>query len=285
MQAAEARRAVAAARSTASALGLAVDDAVVLNDSNRLVVHLTPCDLVARVAPVTHHAGSAEQEVELVKRLAQTDSPIVALDARVEPRVFERDGFGITMWTYVSPVHRLLPPAEYAHALGRLHAGLRQTDVTMPHVMERVAETQRDVANRDITPDLSETDRAVLTDTLRDLRGSIVDRRAPEQLLHGEPHPWNVLDTNNGPLFIDFENTAYGPVEYDLGWVPTAVSDRYGKADHDLVNDCRGLVLAIVAMHRWRLGDQHPSGRRSGVAFLDVLRAGPPWPALDSVHW
>ena len=34
MQAAEARRAVVAARSTGSALGLAVDGAVVLNDSS-----------------------------------------------------------------------------------------------------------------------------------------------------------------------------------------------------------------------------------------------------------
>lgn len=42
---------------------------------------------------------------------------------------------------------------------------------------------------------------------------------APEQLLYGEPHPWNMLYTENGPLFIDFENTAHGPVEYDLGWV------------------------------------------------------------------
>src|SRR5687767_469991 len=88
MQAAEARRAVAAAMSTASALGLAVDDAVVLNDSNRLVVRLTPCDVVARVTPMTHHAGSAEQEVELVRQLAKTDSPVAALDARVEQRVF-----------------------------------------------------------------------------------------------------------------------------------------------------------------------------------------------------
>jgi hypothetical protein len=43
MQAAEAQRAVAAAMATASALDLAVDGAVVLNDSNRLVVRLTPC--------------------------------------------------------------------------------------------------------------------------------------------------------------------------------------------------------------------------------------------------
>jgi Ser/Thr protein kinase RdoA (MazF antagonist) len=61
-----------------------------------------------------------------------------------------------------------------------------------------------------VTPDLADTDRALPADTLRDLRRSIVNRRAPEQVLHGEPRPWNVLNTENGPLFMDFENTAHG---------------------------------------------------------------------------
>jgi aminoglycoside phosphotransferase (APT) family kinase protein len=284
MQAAERRRAVAAAMSAASAAGLAADDAVVLSDSNRLVVRLTPCDIVARVTPGTHYAGhhmSAEREVELVKWLAQTGSPVAALDARVEPRVFARDGFQISMWGYFEPGEsRMLPPADYVRALERLHSGLRQIDFTPPHVMDRVAAVEHDVASRDITPDLADTDRAVLASTLRDLKKSIVNRRRPEQLLHGEPHPGNVLSTKNGPLFIDFENTAYGPVEYDLAWVPKVVSDRYRDADQNLVGECRGLVLAMIAAYRWRRDDQHPSGRHSGVALLSLLRDGPPWPAV-----
>ena len=244
MEAAGARRAVDAAISTISSLDLTVDDSVVLSDSNRLVVRLTPCDIVARVTPMTHFA-SAEREVELVKRLTQTDSPVAALAARVEPRVFVRDGFKITMWTYFEPVQsRVLPPADYAQALERLHAGLRQIDVK-----------------------------------------SIVNRRTPEHLLHGEPHPWNVLNTKNGPLFIDFENTAEGPAEYDIAWVPKEVGERYPNADEDLAGDCRGVVLAIIATHRWSRDDQHPSGRQSGLAFLNALREGPPWPALDDVAW
>jgi aminoglycoside phosphotransferase (APT) family kinase protein len=284
MQAAEARRAVAAVMSTAAALDLAVDDAVVLNDSNRLVLHLTPCDIVARVGPMAH-LGSAEREVELVKRLAQTDSPVAALAARVEPRVFVHDGFKITMWTYFEPVRRILPPAEYAEALERLHDGLRQVDLTTPPFMDRIEATQQDIASSDVTPDLAESDRTLLANRMRDLRRSIVNRPSPEQLLHGEPHSWNVLNTRNGPLFIDFENAAHGPVEYDLAWVPKEVSEQYPDADQDLVGDCRGLVLAIVAMHRWRKDDQHPSGRQSGAAFLNVLRDGPPWPALDDIAW
>src|SRR5437870_8919820 len=85
MQASEFPRAVAAARSTASAFHLTVDDAIVLQDSNRLVLRLMPCDVVARVAPIApmaYHA-SAEFEVELAQRLAETESPVAALDPRV----------------------------------------------------------------------------------------------------------------------------------------------------------------------------------------------------------
>ena len=282
MQASEVPRAVAAAVSTASALDLTVDDAIVLNDSNRLVLRLMPCDVVARVAPMAYHA-SAETAVKLARRLAETDSPIAALEPRVEPRVYVRDGFVIDMWTYYEPApSRELPPADYARALARLHAGMRQIDVTTPHFTDRVADTQQWVARRGVTPDLADADRVLLANTLRILRRAIGDRGAAEQLLHGEPHPWNVLCTSSGLLFIDFENCCRGPVEFDLAWVPEEVSQRYPDADQDLVGECRGLMLAIVAAWRWRRDDQHPS-RRARAEWLSAVRQGPPWPAVDAV--
>lgn len=285
MRASDVQRAVIAATSVVVARDMAVDDAVVLSDSNRLVVRLMPCDVVARVAPASHFASS-ELEVAVVSQLARTGSPVAGLDPRFEPRVVVRDGFEIAMWRYFEPApQRAVPPTEYASALERLHLGLRQIDVAVPHVMDRLAATLRDVEDRDVTPDLADGDRALLADLLRDLTESIVARSAPEQLLHGEPHPWNLHDAKDGLLFIDFENTARGPVEYDLAWVPDAVSTQYPRVDRELLDECRGVVLAIVAAHRWRRDDQHPSGRRSGVAFVDALRRGSPWPALDEVVW
>ena len=281
MKASEVPRAVAAGMSTASALDLRVDDAVVLHDSNKLTLRLLPCDVVARVAHVAHQV--AQFEVELARRLAETESPVAALEPRVEPRVYERDGFVVTLWTYYEPVTpREVTPADYAHALERLHAGMRQIDVTTRHFMDRVADTQQDVANRDITPELADADRELLASTLRSLRRSIGDRGAAEQLLHGEPHPWNVLSTKNGPLFIDFENAVRGPVEYDLAWVPEEVSERYPGADQELVGECRGLMLAIIAVWRWRRDDQHPS-RPQRAEWLGAFRQGPPWLAIDDV--
>jgi hypothetical protein len=276
-------RAVAAVRSIASSLRLRVDDAVVLSDSNRLVLHLLPSDIVARVASIAHFANSA-LEVDLATQLA--GCPVAGLDPRVAPQVFVGDDFEITFWEHFEAVPaRKVPTAEYLGALLGLHAGLRRAAIDAPHVRDRIAATLEFVMSRERTPDLADEDRTLLASTLRDLGASIVASAVPEQLLHGEPHPWNLLDTNRGVQFIDFENTCVGPLEYDLAWVPDDVATRYPDVDRALLGDCRAVVLAIIAAHRWSRDDRHPSGRRSGHAFLDALRNGPPWPTLDQITW
>jgi hypothetical protein len=268
--------------SIASALHLRVDDATVLHNSNRLAVRLLPCDVLARVAHVAHQV--AQFEVELAQRLAETGSPVANLEPRVEPRVYQRDGFAVTLWTYYEPVTpREISLADYANALERLHAGMRKLDVTTPHFTDRVEQAQQLVASRDHTPALSDADRELLSNTLRSGRRAIGDRDAADQLLHGEPHPGNVLSTKNGLLFIDLETCCRGPVEFDLAHVPEEVSERYPGADQELLRECRILVLAMVAAWRWDPGDQLPNGQRAARELLSALRGGPPWPALDVV--
>jgi hypothetical protein len=281
MHPSEAQRAAAAARSTASALDLTVDDAIVLQDANRLVLRLMPCDVVARVAPMEFQA-SAELEVELAQQLAGTESPVAVLDPRVEPRVHVRDRFVMNLWTYYEPV-REVPPADYAHALERLHAGMRQIDISAPHFTDRVAEAQRLVGSRDHTPALADADRELLSNTLQSLRRAIGDRGASEQLLHGEPHPGNVLGAKSGPVFVDLETCCRGPVEFDIAHVPDEVSEHYPDADQGLLGECRAITLAMVAAWRWRRDDHHPNGRQAGLELLSALREGPPWPTLDAV--
>jgi hypothetical protein len=139
------------------------------------------------------------------------------------------------------------------------------------------------VASRDRTPALADADRELLSNTLRSRKRAIGDRGGAEQLLHGEPHPGNVLSTKNGPLFIDLETCCRGPVEFDLAHVPEEVSERYPDVDQELLRECRILVLAMVAAWRWRAGDQLPNGQRAARELVSALRKGPPWPALDVV--
>jgi Phosphotransferase enzyme family len=282
MEPSEIQRALAAAESIVSALGLPVDDAIVLHNSNKLTVRLLPCDIVARVAPVAHQI--AQFEIGLALRLAETQSPVAALDPRADPRVYSRDDFDVTLWTYYKrALRREVSPADYANALERLHAGMRKLDIRTPHFTDRVEEAQHLVENSHLTPELADADRELLITTLRSRRRTIVGRGAAEQLLHGEPHPGNVLSTKSGLLFIDFETCCRGPVEFDLAHVPEDVSERYAAADEDLLTECRCLVLAMVAAWRWDPGDQFPDKQRAARALLSALRLGPPWPPLDVV--
>lgn len=273
MRAADIPRAVAAARSSAEALGLRVDDAAVLQTSNRIAVRLLPCAVLARVAYATQRAG-AEYEVEVARRLAAAACPVAALDPRVEPRVYLRDDFAITLWTYYEPAApRDIAPAEFAQTLARLHVGMRQVDLPARHFTDRVEDAQRLIGDRARTPELPAAERELLGNTLRDMRRAIGDRAAPEQLLHGEPHPGNLLRTKEGLLFIDLETCCRGPVEFDIVHADEEVGQHYPGVDRDLLRECRILMLAMIITWRWDRDDKLPNGRQLGREWLSQLRA------------
>jgi Phosphotransferase enzyme family len=273
MKASEVPRAVAAAMSTASALDLRADDAVVLHDSNRLAVRLLPCDVLARVAQVAPRAN-AEFEALVARRLAETNSPVAELASREAPRVYVRDGFTVTLWNYYDPVPPPdVAPAEYAHVLERLHDGMRQIDVTAPHFTDRVAQAQWLVGHHAHTPELADADRELLGRTLGDLSRAIGDRGADEQLLHGEPHPGNLLRTKKGLLFVDLETCCRGPVEFDIAHAPDEVSQHYPATDPDLLHQCRILILAMIATWRFDRDDRLPNGVHLRTEWLSQLRA------------
>ena len=272
MHGSEIARAAAAAKLIASTLGLTTDDAIVLQNSNKLALRLLPCDVFARVAYVGQEV--AQFEVELAQRLAQAGSPVAALEPRVEPRVYDRDGFAVTLWAYYDPLPPAqVAPAEYADALERLHAGMRKVDIATPHFTDRVAEAQELVASHERTPELGDADRELLDHALRSLTSAIQAHGADEQILHGEPHPGNLLNTRLGPLFIDLETCCRGPVEFDIAHAPEEVSEHYPALNEDLLRECRMLMRALVTTWRWDRKDQYPHGRRLGTEGLRQIRA------------
>ena len=236
-------------------------------------MRLLPCDVLARVAPTADRRG-AEFELEVARRLAETESPVAGLDPRVEPRAYVRDGFVVTLWTYHTPVgpHQL-PLAEYVQALERLHAGMREIDLPAPHFTDRIAEAQALVGDGALTPELEDADRELLGNTLRNLRSSISQRGAAEQLIHGEPHAGNLLRTTQGLLFIDLETCCGGPVEFDVAHAPEDVGAHYPGADRELLAECKVLIQAMVAAWRWDRDDQFPNGRQMGAELLSEVRA------------
>ncbi|MFH8467495.1 phosphotransferase [Streptomyces sp. NPDC017991] len=270
----ELRRAIAAGRATASELGLRVDEVIVVHNSDRVALRLTPCDVLARVAPLAHLADS-EFEVEVARRLADVDAPLAELDPRVEPRVQVRDDFAISLWTYYEPVGSEIAPADYADAFTRHHAALRRVDLAAaPHFTDRVAVALKEVDDRSRSPELSDAHRKLLSTTLGELSAAIGvgGAGAGDQLLHGEPHPGNLLNTRRGPLFVDLGTCCRGPVEFDLAHAPEEVGRLYAGADPDLIHRCRALNWAMFSAWRWRRDDQMPDRDHWRSEGLDRVR-------------
>ncbi len=266
------RRAVEAGRATAAELGLRADDVSVIHDSDRVALRLEPCGVLARVAPLAQLA-EAEFEVEVAQRLARVDAPVAGLDPRAEGRVHLRDAFAVTLWTYYEPVGAEIAPADYADVLLRHHAALRRVDGEAPHFTDRVAVALTEVRDRERSPELPEPDRELLTGTLEGLSAAIGEGAAGEQLLHGEPHPGNVLNSVGGPLLVDLATCCRGPVEFDLAHAPEEVGRRYAGADQDLLRRCRALTWALFAAWRWRRNDHMPEREHWRAEGLRLVRA------------
>ncbi|MGH8891229.1 MAG: phosphotransferase [Acidothermaceae bacterium] len=274
-------RALAAGIAVAAEAGLHVEAADVLTNSNRLTLRLRPCDVLARVAPRARRDG-AEFDVEIARRLAVSGAPVETLDPRVEPRVYEHDDFVVTLWTYYEtvPPHDIAP-AEYACALGRLHDRMRQAGLMdSPHFTDRIEEARRLVDDATDHPWISGPDRALVAATLRQMRSTVIERGAPEQLLHGEPHPGNVLRSKDGLLFVDLETCCRGPVEFDIAHAtisadrsPMEVAAHYTGADQSLVYACWILALAMVTAWRCDPADDLPNGRALAMDWIRQLRA------------
>jgi hypothetical protein len=272
MEPAHLRRAIEAGRATAAELGLEADAVSVVHDSDRVALRLLPCDVLARVAPVGQRAD-AEFEVEVARRLSEAGAPVAELDPRVVPRVRTRDAFAVSLWTYYEPLASPVAPAAYADAFRRHHAALRRTELSAPHVTDRVAAALREVSDRRRSPDLPDADREFLRDTLRGLGAALGTGLSGEQLLHGEPHPGNLLNTRRGPLFVDLATCCRGPVEFDLAHAPEEVAQHYAGADPDLVRRCRALNWALFSAWRWRRDDRMPDRAHWRTEGLHRVRA------------
>jgi hypothetical protein len=164
MEMTDVTRAIAAATSVAASLDLLAYDAIVLHNSNKLALRLTPCDVLARIAPVGQEV--AQFEVELAQRLAEVGCPVRPLEPRANPRVYRHDGFAVTLWTYYEPLTPHTPPADYAKALEQLHSGMRKVDAPSPRFTDRITEAEEVVADPDRSPELADADRVFLSGRL-----------------------------------------------------------------------------------------------------------------------
>jgi hypothetical protein len=226
---------IRAAREVAMAHGVEPDRCDVLQNGNTLVLRLTD-SLVARV--ITDRDGPRqggawfEREIAVAKYLAERGAPVIPLHPRLPPGPHEQLGFTLNFWQFVTAVDQEAAPAETGRTLHQCHALLRDYAGWLPQLaipVESLALLET-LERRALFP--QET-LSLLRQRLESSLEAI--SQCPLQPLHGDAHPGNVMNTADGPLWTDWEDTFLGPVEWDLAsliWNPLLLeNNRPAAAD------------------------------------------------------
>ncbi|WP_416973052.1 aminoglycoside phosphotransferase family protein [Streptomyces sp. 4F14] len=195
-----------------------------------VVVHLAPAPVVARIPTVlpqpTDPAALAlrqRDELAVTQWLHRRHVPVIPPSPLVPCEPVRRDGFSMTLWTYV-PENRDSEPDYVANAesVAALHKALRD----YPGRLEFLSAADPEFITRALADpvliDPADLDRArrewrILEPLVRSR--AAFEARFPGiglQPVHGDSPPANIYAGTDGDLYADFELITLGPVEWDL---------------------------------------------------------------------
>ncbi len=188
----------------------------ILQDGHTLVVRLTN-SLVARVVTDTDGPRKGNEwftrETAIAAHLTKHQAPIIPLHPAIPPHAHTKDGYTMNFWQYVTITHITPNPVDIGKTLHRCHEILRSFPDPLPHLAilhESLSILESPISNNSFEPNI----RNLL---LHHIQTSIdFLTPLPHQPLHGDAHTGNLMMTNHGLLWTDWEDAFSGPVEWDL---------------------------------------------------------------------
>ena len=237
-------------------LGLGDVKPAILKAAHHTTLSIHPLTIVARVqssGPTGAARRTAVRELAVSRHLAKRGAPVIApLEGRLAgPHVV--GSAVITLWPFVE--HE---PASYeadaplaAQTLLAVHDALDGYIGELPpytRALDRCWRVLDDVA---ASPALSLADRDFLRAQYDQTRRDVEMLSGRPVPLHGDAHLGNLLLSNRGPMWTDFEDACLGPPELDIAGLPSNVWARFHDADRHLVGRCGDLRSVCVAVWCW----------------------------------
>jgi thiamine kinase-like enzyme len=207
---------IQAAESVARAHRITPDRREVLQDGNTLVLRMTE-SVVARI--VADREGPRQgtewfaKESAIARHLSQHRAPIIPLHPSFPPEPQVAQGYTMSFWLYVTAVKEDPGSAEVGRTLYTCHRLLQDYPAPLPPlaIPRESLGLLASLAQQQLFPASTlELLRYHLETALRELADY------PQQPLHGDAHPGNVMNTTQGLLWTDWEDAFAGPPEWDL---------------------------------------------------------------------
>jgi hypothetical protein len=254
--------------------GLDVRDPVRLRSSNNVVVWLSPSPVVAKMS--SQH-DRANRELAIARELVELAAPVVSPFEQGSKQPVSMSGRVVTFWQYEPQNMAIeLSANKVAAYLFRLHSCLAslRNRAAFPSFADPLMSAVSGLERPEFAPGLAEADSALLRETLVDGVTRLARITGGEQVIHGSPHRFNILNVGAAPKFIDFETVECGPLEWDLAHLEPAVADHYpGEIDHQALELCRVLVSAATSTWCWEGLERGSDMQSHAQHHLEVVRS------------
>lgn len=263
---------MSAASRVAGSYGFVAEDPVVLQETNNTVVWLRPHAIIAKVGRCRRKAAPLMREHAVAISLAANNAPIAPPVKDASPTRDEETGYMVTLWHRLDhDPERTIPPTLLGESLRQLHQHLAHYESLLPSFLDKIRLARDALGNDRIMAALGEEDRSMLRGSLDQLVADLEGYSFTERNLHGEPHDRNLLVTQGGPRWIDLEGACFGPVEWDLAFLPDDAVAVFPSVDRDLLVLLQTLNSARVATWCWARADLKEM-RGHGEYHLEVVR-------------
>jgi thiamine kinase-like enzyme len=158
--------------------------------------------------------------------------------------------------------------------LFQLHSGLRDYPGSLLSYAGDLKQMEKVLYDSPGLSTLTAAEHALVREQYVELRDAIPTNIVLRPI-HGDPHFGNLLVSDTGPGWIDFEGACLGPVEWDLASLPEEALTTYaGHVDRDLLTTFRDLRSIGVVVWCWMNPAPDATLRQAGALHLARLRAG-----------
>jgi hypothetical protein len=255
--------------------GFVVRHPVSLRSTNNVVVWLSPSRVVAKIS---REHDRANTELAIARELVELAAPVVPpFEQGIEQPVRMGESV-VTFWQY-EPQNRVVESnadqiAEHLFHLHSCLASLRDAAAALPSFADPLMSAVSGLERPEFAPALAEADRVLLRETLVDGVDRLAWITGREQVIHGSPHSFNILNVDAAPRFIDFETVERGPLEWDLARLEPAVAVHYpGEFDQQALELCRVLVSATTSTWCWEGLERGSDMQIHAQQHLEVVRS------------
>lgn len=191
------------------------DRCEILQEASTLVLRLSE-DLVGRVildedGPRTG-SDFFDRETKVAEFLAIQGAPVVGVHDLLPPGPYEVNGFVMNFWKFVHACDDDADPQEVGSSLAQCHHVLQEYtgDLEPLAILHESLKLIPKLREENLLPNHTDLLEASLLRTIEQLSSY------PMQAIHGDAHWGNVLKTQDGPIWMDWEDVFLGPIEWDL---------------------------------------------------------------------